>query len=327
MSVESLPKAVRILSLYERLCQGEVINRHNLAEEFGVDPKTIFRDLDELRHYFASQYTVESQGSIEYNRLLGGHVLQRDTSSWLTEQEVLALTKVLLESRAFPKQEMDQLMGKLISHCSPTTRKIVNDLVSNEQYHYVPVLHNQPLFNKMWDLSNAISQQLLTEIHYQREGASKAKLRLVQPLAIIFSEYYFYLLAGMEGRKFDFPTVFRLDRIVDHQVTETNFKIRYAERFEEGIFRKQVQFMQTGKLIKVCFKFWGTSLEAILDRLPNAKVLKEEDGVYVIEAETFGRGILMWLLSQGPQVEVLTPLEFRQEMFRNIKKMFDVYQP
>ena len=43
----------------------------------------------------------------------------------------------------------------------------------------------------------------------------------------------------------------------------------------------------------------------MLDRLPTAKVLDEADGVYTVSAEVFGKGIDMWLRSQGELVEVM----------------------
>jgi len=52
---------------------------------------------------------------------------------------------------------------------------------------------------------------------------------------------------------------------------------------------------------------WTSSViaEAVLDRLPTAKVLSEDNGVYVVSAEVFGKGIDMWLRSQGDCVEVM----------------------
>jgi hypothetical protein len=64
--------------------------------------------------------------------------------------------------------------------------------------------------------------------------------------------------------------------------------------------------MYGGKLRKVKFEYTGDSIEAILDRLPTAKVLSEEDGKYVIQAEVFGKGIDMWLRSQGDLIKMVT---------------------
>lgn len=46
-------------------------------------------------------------------------------------------------------------------------------------------------------------------------------------------------------------------------------------------------------------------MEAVLDRLPTAEIVGERDGTYEIRAEVFGKGIDMWLKSQGNRVKRL----------------------
>lgn len=60
-----------------------------------------------------------------------------------------------------------------------------------------------------------------------------------------------------------------------------------------------------GKLQKVKFKYYGENIEAVLDRLPTAKILSEENGTYIVAAEVFGKGIDMWIRSQGNNIELL----------------------
>lgn len=138
--------------------------------------------------------------------------------------------------------------------------------------------------------------------------------RKVKPVAIMFSEYYFYLTAFIHDeevrKKFDvindsFPTIYRIDRIKKLMVLDEKFHIPYSSRFEEGEFRKRIQFMYGGKLQKVKFKYSGLDIDAILDRLPTAQVLAEEDGIYTVSAEVFGKGIDMWLKSQGNYITQL----------------------
>lgn len=90
--------------------------------------------------------------------------------------------------------------------------------------------------------------------------------------------------------------------------------------------RKRIQFMQSGSLMKLRLRFWGESLEAVLDRLPTAKIISQDNGAAIVEAEVFGRGIKMWLLSQAQYLEVLKPDDFRQEMLETIVVMKNVYQ-
>ncbi len=61
--------------------------------------------------------------------------------------------------------------------------------------------------------------------------------------------------------------------------------------------------MYGGKLRKVRFEYTGHSVDAVLDKLPTAKILSENDGKYLIEAEVFGDGIDMWLRSQGEDIK------------------------
>lgn len=63
--------------------------------------------------------------------------------------------------------------------------------------------------------------------------------------------------------------------------------------------------MYGGKLQKVKFQYFGNDIDAVLDRLPTAKILSEEEGVYTVAAEVFGKGIDMWLKSQGTMIKMI----------------------
>ena len=127
----------------------------------------------------------------------------------------------------------------------------------------------------------------------------------------MFSEYYFYLTAFLEDKTdFEnpddlFPTIYRVDRIRSFQVMEEHFRVPYAKRFEEGEFRKRVQFMYGGSLEQIKFRYTGPSLEAVLDRLPTAEVVSTDEEGWTIRAEVFGKGVDMWLRSQGAYVQTV----------------------
>ena len=155
-------------------------------------------------------------------------------------------------------------------------------------------------------IGNAIKNNHVIQIKYRKLKGRETVERRLEPLAIMFSEYYFYVVGFIEGidkeKAFEnaddhFPTIYRIDRIEELDVLKETFEL--PERFEEGEFRKRIQFMYGGKLRKVRFKYSGESVEAVLDRLPTARVLGEENGIYLMEAEVFGKGIDMWVRSQG----------------------------
>ena len=57
-----------------------------------------------------------------------------------------------------------------------------------------------------------------------------------------------------------------------------------------------------------------------------AKVVDKKEGVCSIEAEVFGTGVKMWLLSQGSRVKVTAPETLVQEMKQEIKNMNVQYE-
>ena len=315
-------RATRILSLWQKLCQGDCIRKKQEAEKFGVDNKTIQRDIEELKIFASVFYRSE----VLYDRIKKGYVLETNSSVWFTKEEILVMAKVLLESRAFSKAHISNLIYKTVGFCAPEKRKYIEDILQNEMYHYIPAKHEENIFQKLWDISYAIREQRKIEIEYYKGIASEIVQRRIEPQGVLFSEFYFYILGYIEGKEYEFPTIYRLDRIQSHKILEEHFHIPYNKRFQEGEFRKKVQFMTGGKLMRIQFRYWGNSLEAILDRLPTARVLKEDETGALIEAEVFGKGVKMWLLSQAQYIEVLKPLAFREEMKETLKEMLQLYE-
>lgn len=296
-------KSFRMLNMYERLNKGEMLNKTTLANDFGVTEKTIQRDIDDLRTYLAEQHQFENEIAIKYDRKYGGYYLIRLEREWLTNQEVLSMCKILLESRAFREDELDILLNKLIMQVAPGDKKAVQSIIANERLHYVPLRHNKRLMNLIWELSKAIIQKKITEIAYERKDGTY-RIHKIKPVSIMFSEYYFYLIGFMADGSKTLPTVFRIDRIQKCNRTDEHFNI-FKNEFEEGEFRKRVQFMFSGELHKVTFLYRGENVESVLDKLPTAVILNKTDNVYKISVDVYGDGIYMWLRSQGDRVEVV----------------------
>lgn len=325
----------RILDLYRRLCEGKVIRKPEESARFGVDERSIQRDIDDLRAFFEELAKEGDDREIVYDRVKKGFVLSNHQSPLMSNGEILAVSKILLESRAFTKAEMSAVLDKLISGCVPQKNmKLVSDLLSNELFHYVEVTNPTGVQEKLWDLGADIRDRFLMELSYQRQDAAKPPVkRVVEPVSIIFSDYYFYLNAyideqddtGQFQHKYSYPAVFRVDRIADYRLLDERFSLPYADRFQEGEFRKRVQFMYPGRLENIHFRYSGKSVDAVLDRLPTAEIESQDESGSVIRAEVYGKGIVMWLLSQGERVEVLSPKDLRTELRETLKKMLANY--
>lgn len=305
-------RGLRMLDIFERLNKGERISKRDLTVYYGVGEKTIQRDIEDIRNYLAEKHGYEPDATIKYNRGQNCYYLVRFEREWLSNQEVLAICKILLESRAFAKEEMNRLLTKLLAQATPTQRKVVEGIIKDESVNYVPLQHKKPLLEKLWQVSDAIVQEHPIRFSYTRQDG-RTKDRTVKPLAIIFSEFYFYLIGLQTYETGDAFRTYRLDRIANIITSEKKFRIPYRNKFRDSEFHKRVQFMYDGELMTVKFRYFGSSVEHVLDRLPTAKAKKRDVGVYDISAEVYGDGILIWLLSQGSQVEVYAPEKLRQQ--------------
>ena len=330
-------KNQRILDIYARLCEGKIIQKDTEAQAFGVDARSIQRDIDDIRS-FLSEYQQEHTSDtreVIYDRTQRGFIMTGLTDKIMTNSEILAVSKILLESRAFTKKEISRILNKMISGCVPMQNmKLVSNLIANEKHHYIELHNKTAVQDILWDIGQDIKKNNLIEITYEKQVSFKETVqRLVGPAAVLFSEYYFYLIGYIVEKvendtyshKYEHPAVFRVDRIKKYHSTDIKFRMAYANRFEEGEFRKRVQFMYPGKLTHLHIKFTGNNVEALLDRLPTARITAEQKDGYLIEAEVYGKGILMWLLSQGTGIEVLRPESMRQEMKSLLTEMLKKY--
>lgn len=304
-------KVERIINLYNRLSEGEVLIKADEASRFDVNERSIQRDLEDIRAYFAND--PESNRELIYDRIQKGYVLVQNQKKSLTNSEILTVCKILLESRSLVKEEMYPIIDKLLQCCVPYGNyKKVFDLINNEKFHYLEPHHGKAFVDVMWDIGTAVNEHRLMRIRYQKLKEPDKVMRMIQPVGLMFSEYYFYLCAFIsvseetpDVPKRPFPTIYRIDRIAEYEILDEHFHVPYAERFEEGEFRKRIQFMFGGELRKIKFLYKGLSIEAVLDRFPTAEILSHDEKGWLIKAEVYGDGVDIWLRGQGDIIEVI----------------------
>lgn len=309
-------KSERILSIYSRLKAGKVINKLDEASQYGVAPRTIQRDIADIQNFLQNcENTTGEIQEIVFDKKKGGYRLETKYHSNLEPQEILAVGKILLESRALMKTELFPIIYKMLGLCSDEKdKKMIRDVLGNEMHHYIELHHGKKLLEILWKLEQAVATQTYIVISYKKSTTHEVVERKVKPVGIMFSEFYFYMTAFIDDidkeNEFKnpddpYPTIYRVDRLEEIKVLNEHFSVPYAERFEEGEFRKRIQFMYGGKLQKIKFKYTGTDVDAILDRIPTAEIIsKEKDGI-IIGAEVFGQGVDMWIRSQGEMINVI----------------------
>jgi len=307
-------KDMRLLELYNRLLKNDDIDIEEYAKENGVSTRTVERDIKCIKDFLANNEN-QTRELIRNRKKKKYQLTYTEDCINLTKSEILAISKIILASRAFLKDEIFLIVDKIVKQCgSDEDLDLIQNLLKNEKFHYIELQHKKSFINYIWDLGQAIKDKKKVEIAYKKMDGNMVR-RVIDPVGLMFSEYYFYLLAHIENidkekyfcNKDDlYPTIYRLDRIEDFDVlNEKYIPTLYKNRFQEGLFRKQVQFMTGGKLRKLKFIYKGSSIEALLDKIPTAKAKEIGKNIYEIKAEVFGNGIDRWILSQGEAIKII----------------------
>ncbi|WP_051411764.1 helix-turn-helix transcriptional regulator [Pseudoleptotrichia goodfellowii] len=237
---DSTEKSIRILKILKRLSKGEIINIEKVSNEYNVHRKTVQRDIESLRAYFLE----ENSSEIKYSKTKKGYYLINNDQNNFTNEETLAISKIILESRAFNKTELEKLLKKLIKQATNEDRKIIEDIIKNEEFNYSPLQHGKNLLSIIWDLSQYIVNKELINIKYTTKDGVQKNYE-AKSLSIMFSEYYFYLITYVNGKE-EYPAILRIDRISEIKRKNQKFLLPYNERFEDGKSRKYVSFMHSG---------------------------------------------------------------------------------
>lgn len=316
-------KQDRVLELFFRGLHGEDISVKELAAEYNVSTKSISRDINDLKAFLADHRELVGNTELQYSHQEKCYHLYMD--EFLTNKELFSLIEVLIGARAFSKMELLTLVEKMKRFTTPDDRPKLNELIRKELYHYPEVKHDcESVQTVLWQLINCIVDKREISIEYYRADRKWVTHRL-RPASVMFSDFYFYLIAFNTEGTLDKPLYFRVDRIkyiIEHRKKFTNME---APDFDEGLLRQRSLFMWPGKLRTIRFEFTGSAIQAVLDKLPTARVIERNGRTYTVEADVYGDGIKMWLLSQGRRIKVISPDDFVEEMKKEVESIYNSY--
>lgn len=310
----------RIVSILIRLLKGESIYTEELISEYSINKRTLQRDVSIIKKTLQNH---EMGSDISYNKQLKKYSLSSKDDS--TFAEILILLKLVIGTRSLIKNELTKIINLLLSFLPDKDKKKMNSLISSGIINYQPVTHGQQLLPLMRQFIFFIEKRETIDYHYVNsiDGTSKQGKGL--PISIYFADFYFYILMYSEKYQCCYP--YRLDRFSN--VTKTKkkkIKLDYKKKIEDGVLRNKTYLLSGGKETTYTFRYWAFPQTA-LDRLPNSKVIKHfDDNSVLIEATSFEQGTLLWILSQGTFIKVLTPPSLVKLVKNELNKVMDLYK-
>lgn len=205
------------------------------------------------------------------------------------------------------------ISSMLMESTSLQSRILLENIPAGKQYL-------QPIIN-------AMKQGHKLQMTYHRFGQQESYTITIEPYAIKVFKQRWYLLA--KNPKREVPTVYALDRV--KQLMETEETFQFPEDFNtEAFFRDCYGVMNTDdKAQRIVIRANAPYMNYVrtLPLHHSQKEIKTTDQYADFEfylKPTFD--FRQELLAQGHDVEVLLPVQFREEMKEMLEKMLGQYQ-
>ena len=299
---------------------GKRLSKAQLKEEFGVDPKSIQRDIGFLKRI------------LEENPNLGLEIIF-DTSdntyrligkTTFNKKDILVISKILLENRALNKSELNSLFQGLLDLLSIEEKKEVEAIISSERLNYKSLTNDKDRIDTIWVLSEAIRREQMLEIEY-KAPLKNVKSHIIFPVSLYYDAHYFYLVAY--HLKHENYTTFRVDRM--ESLSESHVKkpeISYGRKYRDGDVRNQKVDAFEGRKIKVKLRYTGIP-EIVFDQFPNHEIISCDKGDMIVQIETQDTpGLKRWILGQEDEITVLYPQSLADSIQNSLEKMLNNYK-
>ncbi|MCL2676577.1 MAG: WYL domain-containing protein [Streptococcaceae bacterium] len=309
----------RILEILLRLQNGEQLTKNQLVTKYKINERTIQRDFSLLKYLINDQALLPAE--ISYDAKHYSYHMERGDS--FDKKEVLIISKILLESRALNKAEMNALLDGLLKLLNADDAKAVKNIIGSEQLAYKGIINESERISKIWQLTEYIRQEKVIEISYKNHYSNKLTKFQIWPVALFFDNNYFYLV-GYNNYRSTYNTL-RIDYIIG--IEETNEKkpnISYGQKYRDGDERNYRVDAFQGAIRHLTVEY-SSQKDFILDRFPESRVLSEEGDKLVIDlVAQWSPGTQRWLLSQTDVLKIINPPSaikwLTETLEKNLKK-------
>ncbi|MBN1064491.1 hypothetical protein [Clostridium botulinum] len=119
-------KAEALLYIYNSLQEGKVITKNDGIDKLNINERTFYRYIKDIKDFVEKPDGLLIGEEVISDREKGGYVIKGKHERNLNEKEVLAISKVLLESRGFIKNEIEDMIGKIFDNCICEDKKILS---------------------------------------------------------------------------------------------------------------------------------------------------------------------------------------------------------
>ena len=287
--------------LYYVLEKGKV-TANELSEKFEVSVRTIYRDIDVISSAGIPIYATQGKGGgIE---IADDFVLKKSLLSEKEQEQILVALKGL---EGINKQYENELLTKLSAFFKiKNTNWIEVDFTNWQRGNEYDELFNY--------IKSAIINKNIIRFTYFSSN-EKETSREVKPIRLLFKgwDWYVYTFCLLRN-KFRY---FKLSRIRDLKILDENFE----DSYEDVVLIKKMEYKDT---VHVKLKFDRKVAFRVYDEMGDIK--EDEEGNLYAEIELPNDyNLYNYIFSFGESVEVLEPIEIRNNIRDMTNKMSRIY--
>ncbi|MDD7794737.1 helix-turn-helix transcriptional regulator [Clostridium sp. 'White wine YQ'] len=296
----------RLFQIIYILLEKKSVTAKELAENFEVSVRTIYRDIDALSEAGIPVYSTQGKGG--GISLIENYVLNKSLLSHV-EQDKILIALQSLTATGYP--ELKDTLSKLSSFFNKSnTNWIEVDFSNWGKYD-----KQKDIFNI---LRNSILENRVINFSYFNSIGEKSN-RNVEPFKLLFKEKAWYLI-GYCIEKSSVRT-FKITRMADVYITEKSCTHADLQEFSH----EPAKDFST-KNIKITLKISSEGAYRVYDEFQEKEIKKNEDGSYtVISSMPEGEWLYNYLLSFGTMLEVIAPENIRDEMAKRLNKLIAKY--
>ena len=296
----------RLFQIVYMLMEKPQMTAKELADTFEVSERTIYRDVDKLTMAGIPIYT--NQGKHGGISILPNYVLDKSVLTIEEKKKIMESLNALNEVSASADNDS---ISKLRSFLGEQYQ----DWIEIEFSGWEHSVEDGLVFEQ---IKNAIMEHSYMEITYSgsREGLVKRKIR---PIKLCFKDQAWYLYAYCCLRE-DYR-FFKLKRMSRITVLDKHFEPENVGKVLPEVSRK---YSKRLKSVSVTLEISQEMAFRAYEELRNIEVADSGKlfcNVQVTDINWF----ISYVLSYGPYIRVLEPLEIKEKVMQEIKKMNDLY--
>lgn len=304
-------------------------------EEHRLSQQEIIRILK--REYGMECDRRSVKNNVEYLKELG-YDISMEKGYYLAEREFEAselrlLIDAVLFSKGISNRQAKDLIGKLKKQSNRYFEPKVAHICNLPEIHTVD---NKQLMYVIDVINDAIEQKKKISFTYNDYGTDfklhprREREYIVNPYQMVANNGRYYLIANYD--KYDDVTHYRVDRITDVQIMDSNRKsMKKVKSLENGFnlpkHMTEHMYMFGGDSVRILMKAEKGLINDLVDWFgKDFRILSEEGKWYTISVSSNENAMFLWAMQYSTHVEILEPKRLRDKIGETAREMAERYE-